>query len=66
MSPRFVYPFRSMLRTVGRVIGQVVDADDVRIVVKGFLLSALGGGVLLIIAAALGVAWAVFRVAGGL
>ncbi len=45
---------------------QVIDADDVGIIAKAVILVALAIGGILALALALGLAWTVFRLAGGL
>ncbi len=45
---------------------QVMDADDVGIIAKGIILVALAIGGILALALALGLAWTVFRLAGGI
>lgn len=44
----------------------VIDADDVGIIARGVILAVLAVGGVLVVALALGLAWAVFRMAGGL
>ncbi len=45
---------------------QVMDSEDVGIIAKGIILVALAIGGILALALALGLAWTVFRLAGGL
>lgn len=44
----------------------IIDADDVGIIAKGVVLFALASAGVLGIAATLGLAWLVFRLAGGI
>ncbi len=44
---------------------QVMDADDVSIIAKGLILCVLAAAALLGLAATLGLAWALFQIAGG-
>jgi hypothetical protein len=45
---------------------RLMDADDVGILARGVLLAALAAFALLALAGVAGLAWAVFRLAGGL
>ena len=44
----------------------IMDAEDVGIIAKGLILTALASGGLVVAAAAFGLAWTVFKVVGGL
>ena len=45
---------------------EIIDAEDVGILAKGAILAALAVAALIIAAGASGLAWTVFRLAGGL
>lgn len=47
-------------------IGDIVDRDDAVLLASGAVYIVLAAVVLLVLAGALGLAWTVFRVAGGL
>ncbi len=45
---------------------QIVDADDLGILAKGAILAAIAGAGAIFASAVFGVAWTVFKIAGGL